>query len=321
MPSSAALQPSQPVALTTEQLTAYLARLRLPPTTSLLLPPDLPTLSLLHKAHYFSIPFETLSLHFDPHGGVETGRDHTRPPISPNLNDIYDKIVIRRRGGYCIEHNTLFIAALRKLGFNVRPALARAVRDGKWFGISHFIGLVHIPTPTDPTPTGPTPSSIHLIDVGYGYRGPVLPLPLSGLPQSHPSQGTNRITLHTSTTSYPGCEDDVFAAPGEWGVPDLYVMEHRANKSGAEWTQQYAFYTTPVTRTDIEMSNWYSCTHPAAVWVRGCTVKMHDEREGATVFYEGALKRYDARGEVVESREVARAEWRKLVEGEFGVRF
>lgn len=76
--------------------------------------PTVSTLSLLHALHPAAIPFENL----DPLLGL---------PVSLRLADIERKLVLEQRGGYCFEHNLLFLAVLRELDFNVRPIAARVV--------------------------------------------------------------------------------------------------------------------------------------------------------------------------------------------------
>jgi N-hydroxyarylamine O-acetyltransferase len=82
--------------------TAYLHRIhyhgRLDPTSA--------TLRALHRAHLHAVPFENLDIHL--------GR-----PIALDEATLFDKIVVRRRGGLCYELNGLFAALLRSLGFNV----------------------------------------------------------------------------------------------------------------------------------------------------------------------------------------------------------
>ncbi|MFL5829209.1 MAG: arylamine N-acetyltransferase, partial [Solirubrobacteraceae bacterium] len=48
----------------------------------------------VHRAHVMAIPFENL----DPHRGV---------PVSLEPDALSDKLVTRRRGGYCFEQNLL----------------------------------------------------------------------------------------------------------------------------------------------------------------------------------------------------------------------
>ncbi|MBN6055703.1 arylamine N-acetyltransferase, partial [Nonomuraea sp. RK-328] len=94
-------------------LDAYLTRIgRGAPRT-----PSAETLRSLHRAHVTSIPFENLD--------VVLGRG-----ARIDLESLQHKLVGRRRGGYCHEHNLLFAAALERLGFRVTRHLAR-IRLGR----------------------------------------------------------------------------------------------------------------------------------------------------------------------------------------------
>jgi len=49
--------------------------------------------------------------------------------ISIQSDDIFEKLVIENRGGYCFEHNGLMYDVLKRLGFNVRILLARVIMN------------------------------------------------------------------------------------------------------------------------------------------------------------------------------------------------
>jgi N-hydroxyarylamine O-acetyltransferase len=79
----------------------------------------LQTLQALHRAHLRAVPFENL----DVHAGV---------PVVLEENALFDKIVQRRRGGFCYELNGLFAWLLEALGFAVCRLSARVVdADGR----------------------------------------------------------------------------------------------------------------------------------------------------------------------------------------------
>ncbi len=69
-------------------------------------------LAKVQQAHRLAIPFENLDVRLG-HG------------ISVDNDAIFDKLVTQKRGGYCFEHNALLRWALREIGFDVRPLLAR----------------------------------------------------------------------------------------------------------------------------------------------------------------------------------------------------
>ena len=84
-------------------------------------PPDCATLSALHEAHLLHVPFENLD--------IALGRE-----IVLDLDRLFDKIVVRRRGGFCYELNGLFASLLRTLGFDVDLLSARVANDAGELG-------------------------------------------------------------------------------------------------------------------------------------------------------------------------------------------
>ena len=76
---------------------------------------DRATLDLLIRRHLDHVPFENL----DVINGVRVDLDARR---------VYEKIVERRRGGFCFEVNLVFGWLLLKLGFDARYGLARVWR-------------------------------------------------------------------------------------------------------------------------------------------------------------------------------------------------
>ena len=115
---------------------------------------DRESLRTLHVAHREAFLFENVS--------IQTGGG-----VSVALEDIERKFLDERRGGYCFEHNTLFSAALREIGFAVTTLLGR-VRRGppeRWCR-THMVLRVTI----DNEPW--------LADVGFGGIGLLEPIPM-----------------------------------------------------------------------------------------------------------------------------------------------
>ncbi|XVS66289.1 arylamine N-acetyltransferase family protein [Actinosynnema sp. CA-299493] len=77
------------------------------------------TLVELHELHLASVPFENLSIHL----GEQIVLDEDL---------LVDKIVNRRRGGFCYELNGAFAALLRALGHDVRVLSAKVFADGAY---------------------------------------------------------------------------------------------------------------------------------------------------------------------------------------------
>lgn len=116
------------------------------------LKPSAEALRQLHLAHLLSVPFENLSIHW-------------REPIVLDDAALFEKIVGRRRGGFCYELNGLFAALLRALGFQVTMLSAEVANAEGEFGppFDHMTLLV-------------TLEDRWLADVGFGdsFREPLL---------------------------------------------------------------------------------------------------------------------------------------------------
>ena len=89
-------------------------------------------LRALQRAHLFSVPFENL----DIHRGV---------PIVLDEEALLDKIVRRRRGGFCYELNGAFGWLLRELGFDVEMLSANVFGKSGWgIDFDHMLLAVHL---------------------------------------------------------------------------------------------------------------------------------------------------------------------------------
>jgi N-hydroxyarylamine O-acetyltransferase len=118
------------------------------------LPPTLDTLKRVHTAHLRAIPYENLD--------VQLGR-----PVTIERPAIYDKIVNRRRGGWCYEMNGLLGWALDELGFKVTRATGAVMRElaGDATLRNHLVLKVDLD------------EGVYLADVGFG-DGPIEPIRL-----------------------------------------------------------------------------------------------------------------------------------------------
>lgn len=119
----------------------YLNRIGIPKEN-----PSLAYLRKLHKAHLMCIPFENLDLHY----GTKVILDYKK---------IFDKIILRKRGGYWYELNGLFYHLLYHLGFNCHVASAQIKNDkSQRFGrdFDHMVVIVQIE------------KEQYLVDVGLG---------------------------------------------------------------------------------------------------------------------------------------------------------
>ncbi len=140
--------------------------------------PDLETLQKLKLAHLRSVPFENLSIHIGER-------------IRLDYSWLYEKIVVRNRGGFCYELNGLFGRLLQELGFEV-TMLSAGVRpeDGApdAFGpeFDHMVLKVDLEKPW-------------LVDVGFG-EAYTEPLALQTEEEQTQGQVKYRITLSEDDT-------------------------------------------------------------------------------------------------------------------------
>jgi N-hydroxyarylamine O-acetyltransferase len=121
---------------------AYLERIGLAaPVTA-----DQAGLRELHRAHQMAVPFENLSIHLPE-------------PISLDEDDLFSKVVTRRRGGFCYELNGAFALLVEALGCQVSRIGAKVYgTDGLGPPLDHMALVV-----TAADGTGPW-----LADVGFG---------------------------------------------------------------------------------------------------------------------------------------------------------
>lgn len=197
-------------------LAAYLDRIGLDSAPTV----DIEGMAALHAAHVFSIPFENLD--------IMLGRGVDLAPEA-----IFDKLVRRRRGGYCFEHNSLFLMALEALGFEARPHLARVLLDPRGPG-----GRTHMVLAVE------TAGGLYLADVGFGGGTLRQPLPLREGAQSEQFGESFRLV-----------------DGGELGLKLQMARE-------GDWADLYAFTDDAVLPVDIRISNHYTSTSPEVHFTR-----------------------------------------------------
>jgi N-hydroxyarylamine O-acetyltransferase len=238
--------------MATELLDAYRRRVGVADSSV----PDLDTLRRLHAAHVAAIPFENLD--------ILLGRG-----ISLELPRLVAKLAVGRRGGYCFEQNTLFLAVLTELGFRAMPMEAR-VRAGSTVlrPRTHMVIAVELD------------DRRWLADVGFGGEGLLEPVALDGTP-SVPTAGlAHRIVVEE----------------------DLFVLQARRT---AEWDDQYAFRFERMHPVDFEMANWFTSTYPQSPFVRGLTVQRTTPDVRFVLRYPTFT---ELRSSGVRTREISRAE-------------
>lgn len=90
-------------------------------------------LNQLVANHLIHIPFEALDLFLN------------RAEIPQDLDELFEKVVLKKRGGYCFELNKLFQYLLKDLGYDTYPCFCRVQRGEEASrGITHRGNIVHL---------------------------------------------------------------------------------------------------------------------------------------------------------------------------------
>jgi N-hydroxyarylamine O-acetyltransferase len=198
--------------------------------------PTLPVLQEVHLAHLRSVPFENLDIHLGQ-------------PISLAEEDLFCKVVQRRRGGFCYELNGLFAALLREMGYEVTLLAAQfPLPDGRVpIEFDHLVLRVEAP--------GMAPV---LADIAAGRRSFATPLAInSDEAQRQPVAGAN------------------FRLLPEEGAMRLWRRE-----GDGEWERVYRFTWQPRQLADFEPGSLYHQTSPDSDFTRKrvCTRMTGDGR-------------------------------------------
>ncbi|MBZ9706897.1 arylamine N-acetyltransferase [Mesorhizobium sp. ESP7-2] len=178
---------------------------------------SLDTLKTLHFLHPQAIPFENM----DPFLGH---------PVRLDAASLQDKIVLDGRGGYCFEHNLIFMHALKALGFEVGGLAARVLWGQSEDAItarSHMLLRVEFDGRT------------YIADVGFG--GLTLTAPL--LLEPDLEQTTPHETFRIIETG------------------DHFRLQAAV---GGDWRSLYRFDLQPQYEVDYSVVNYFLSTNPAS---------------------------------------------------------
>ncbi|HEU5344696.1 MAG TPA: arylamine N-acetyltransferase [Ktedonobacterales bacterium] len=227
-------------------LRAYLERIACSPDDASA--PSLELLAALHQAHLLAVPFENLSIHYGQ-------------PIILREAALYDKIVHRRRGGFCYELNGLFAWLLRQHGFTVDllsaevAEVAEVAEDGGSFSppFDHLTLLVRGLEDAD-----------WLADVGFGdsFRHPL------------------RLLADSEQDGADGYTYRLRAPEASRDEQAYWVMERRHAPPDSAWEPQYRFTLRPHTLPDFELRCNYQQTSPESHFTqrRICSLALPDGR-------------------------------------------
>ncbi|GGD82942.1 arylamine N-acetyltransferase family protein [Paenibacillus nasutitermitis] len=184
-------------------------------------------LAELQERHLHSVPYENL----DILKGI---------PLSLEVPALIDKIVVRRRGGYCFELNALFGWLLRELGYVVTDLFARFWRDETNAPPKRRHHVLRVEAE----------GSTYLCDVGVGGIVPRRPVRM----EEHLEQPQGDECYRLERDSYYG-----------------WVLCER--KRG-EWCWLYSFTEEPQLPKDFIMATYW-CEHaPDSIFARSAMAAM-----------------------------------------------
>lgn len=199
---------------------AYLARISYDGPVE----PTLPVLRDLHLAHLRAVPFENLDIHLNR-------------PISLAEEALFDKIVRRRRGGFCYELNGLFAALLQDVGFSVTLLAAQFPLPPERVATEFDHLVLRVDAPGMPS---------MLADVAAGRRSFAWPLRIGDVaPQAQPPAAAT------------------FRLMAEGQGARLWRQE-----AGGEWEPVYCFTWQPRNTTDFLPGCHFHQTSPESDFTR-----------------------------------------------------
>ena len=185
----------------------------------------------LQDAHLGSFPFSSLGVLL-------------HEILSLESQILFDRVVTKKRGGYCFEHNKIFFEILSSLGYRCEIILARVLlnRD-RDVPRTHRITRVALQ------------DSNYIVDVGFGPLCPREPLLLDSEEPQNQGDAVYRIIQPE---------------------PELYLLQIEEID---EWFTLYSFDKNLYTEADCLCGHHYSSTHPDAAFVNNLVVsrKSYDD--------------------------------------------
>ncbi|XP_062513218.1 arylamine N-acetyltransferase, pineal gland isozyme NAT-3-like [Corticium candelabrum] len=211
--------------------------------------PTMETLQRLSLAHNLSVPFENFSI-------------IAKESIKLDEELIYDKIVNRRRGGFCYELNGLFQWLLKSLGYDVILLAARILDPHtKELGpeFDHMVLSVGIPDGRDER---------YLVDVGFPFCGGCPILIMDGTMER---LGDVDIRLRLESS-------------------DTWWLETKKLVSSSECSWSFQFTLQPQQLSDYMSTCLYHQTDPEAPLTQSRLAAIRLEDGGRTIFTDKGEK-------------------------------
>lgn len=210
--------------MTEQQIKLYMDRLE----TERPEKPDLKSLTELQRAHICHIPFENL----DIIEGI---------PISLDREALFEKIIIRKRGGVCSELNTLYNWLLESVGYSPVSYMSRIIaKTAPVQHKSHRIMAVCIN------------GEKYITDVGFNYEHHRIPVKLE-----------EGIVQDDGECRYRFTRDDVFG----------WILWQDRPAMG--WRKKISFTEDPCIDIDLIPATFYAENHKNSAINKFAKVSLH----------------------------------------------
>lgn len=227
-------------------------------------------LQKLQYAHVLSIPYENIDI-------------LNKKALDLRSEALFEKIVTRKRGGYCFEVNSLLSAVLKELGFEVFDFGARFLRNQETLSFRrHRVVGVKLGKET------------YILDVGIGQQAPKHPLKLEeGLIQKQ----FGEIYKFQKSDS------------GEWVLYDLHE---------GSWRKFYSFFTDNWLEVDFEPASFYCENHPDSVFNKDYMIAI--KTDGGRKAINGRDFKIFEKEELIYIEEnISNARMNEILEKEFNI--
>lgn len=212
------------------------------------------TLQELHISHTCNVPFENLDIHLGQ-------------PILLEPDVLFNKIVRRKRGGYCHELNGLFALVLKQIGFSVAYHMGRVIYGAKSLRPrTHQLLLVTVD------------DQQWIADVGFGGNGLIAACPLKN-----------------------GIIDRQFAEQFQLVTDEFYGLILQ-NRTQDQWQNLYGFTSETYLPIDYVPANYMASTSPDSLFTQRkiCTMPTPQGRiflvdRKLKFIHEGKTQEYEAK--------------------------
>jgi arylamine N-acetyltransferase len=194
------------------------------------------TLTELQECHLHTVPYENLDILHSI-------------PLSLDIQDLFQKIVVRRRGGYCFELNALFGWLLRELGYPVIDLMARFWRD-------------------EPNP--PPKRRHHVLKVAVGDAFYLCDVGVGGIVPRRPIEMIEDLEHQQGDECYRLERDPYFG----W-----MLCESKQGK----WNRLYSFTEEPQLPRDFVMVTYWCENSPDSIFINNAIVAIRTEEGRNTI--------------------------------------